>query len=51
MNFEYLTRPKKELKYNIHRFTHTLPTLIDLEKKIRDLATDIGLFGISLRKK
>ena len=51
MNFEYLTRPKKELKYNIHRFSHTLATLLDLEKRIRGLAADIAYFAISLREK
>ena len=49
MDFEYLTRPKDALKYNIESFTHTLPTLLDLEKRIRGLAADIGLFGLSLR--
>ena len=51
MDFEYLTRPKKELKYNIERFTHTLATLLDLEKRIRDLASDMAAFGLTLRPK
>jgi hypothetical protein len=51
INFQYLIRPKKELKYIIHEFTHNISTLLDLEKRIRDLAADIGHFGVSLREK
>jgi len=49
INFQYLTRPKNELKYIIQNFTHTVPTLLDLEKRIRLLAEEMGLFGLSLR--
>ncbi len=51
INFLSLTRPKGELKYIFNRFVYTVPTLLDLEKKIEVLARDIALFGLTLRPK
>lgn len=51
INFQKLIITKKERKYSIRNFVHTIPTLLDLGKKIEVLARDIGLFGLRLRDK
>lgn len=50
-NFKRLVVVKKTHRFIIYKDIYTIPTLIELQKKIQDLARDIGLFGSRLGSK
>lgn len=48
-NFRKLVITKKTRRYIIDNNIYTITTLLELEKRIEGLATDIGRFGLGLR--